>query len=429
VPKHEQYEELCTLAMIGEVSPAEVEDLRQHLSQCPDCQEQYREFTQFLLPQLSISSDQDGSFETGYSGADHRRLRREFLAGAEKRGRSFSPEAKRGTGNTANSTAPVAIPMRPPRTFYRWSIAASVAAVLFASGYLTHVVLIRHEEVAVENRAAVHSSQPAADPSAAGDSDHLLRAENEADARTIAALRAELAQTAAQLETAQKSLQADQDQQSALQAAVADKNGQIASLTAKAGGDEQSVTDLRAQVARLQGQITDNQGALSAAQLRVRDLNDQLTAQTTSLDHERELLSVGKDVRDLMGARNLHIIDVHDSNGAGKNQKSFGRIFYTEGESLIFYAFDLDDKRVENSNYAYAAWGEEVGRPSSVKSLGVLYVDDKTQRRWSLKVDDPHQLAEINSVFVTVEPHGHENDKPQGKRILFAFLGGEANHP
>jgi hypothetical protein len=82
-----------------------------------------------------------------------------------------------------------------------------------------------------------------------------------------------------------------------------------------------------------------------------------------------------------------------------------------------------------NADYSFQAWGERLGQPSTVKSLGVLYFDDKAQRRWSLKVDDPHQLAEINSVFVTLEPHAGDGDKPQGKRILFAFLGGEANHP
>jgi hypothetical protein len=141
------------------------------------------------------------------------------------------------------------------------------------------------------------------------------------------------------------------------------------------------------------------------------------------------MLAIGRDVRDLMGARNLHIIDVHDANGAGKDQKSFGRAFYTEGKSLIFYAFDLDDKKVVNANYTYKAWGERLGQPASVKSLGMLYVDDRAQRRWLLKVDNPRQLAEINSVFVTLEPRNGNGDKPKGKRILYAFLGGEANHP
>jgi hypothetical protein len=65
--------------------------------------------------------------------------------------------------------------------------------------------------------------------------------------------------------------------------------------------------------------------------------------QTASLDQDRQLLSAGHDITDLMGARNLHIINVHDADGSGQDRKSFGRVFCTEGKSLIFYAFDLDD--------------------------------------------------------------------------------------
>jgi hypothetical protein len=31
-------------------------------------------------------------------------------------------------------------------------------------------------------------------------------------------------------------------------------------------------------------------------------------------------------------------------------------------------------------------------------------------------------------VFVTIEPH-EGGEKPSGKKILYAFLGGKANHP
>ena len=60
----------------------------------------------------------------------------------------------------------------------------------------------------------------------------------------------------------------------------------------------------------------------------------------------------------------------------GRTSKSSGRIFYTEGKSLIFYAYDLDDKPVVDAKYSYQAWGERLGQPASVKSLSVLYVDD-----------------------------------------------------
>jgi len=435
VSKHEQYEELCTLAMIGEVSPAEMQDLRQHLNKCADCREQYREFTQFILPQLSISSDNDASFETGYSTEDRERLRRDFLVAAEKRGRVFSAETVRSPAKTAapQIKPTVAISASPIRTPYRygWALAASLATVVFAGGYGTHVLLVQWK-VASNPRPGPSVGPPSGSQNRNSDSDNALsqlRAANARDTKTIAELEQNLSATVAELEDAQRSLHVTQTGQSALEAQLGEKTGEIATLQAQAQRSQQTMNDLRGQVGQLQQQVSESQASVAVSEVRIRDLNDQLANQTASLDREREMLSVGRDVRDLMGARNLHIIDVHDANGAGKNQKSFGRIFYTEGKQLIFYAFDLDDKRVMNANYSFQAWGERLGQPSSVKSLGILYVDDKAQRRWSLKVDDPHQLSEINSVFVTLEPHRGEKEKPEGKRILFAFLGGEPNHP
>jgi hypothetical protein len=433
--KHEQYEELCTLAMIGEVSAAEMRDLRKHLSGCADCREQYREFTQFLLPQLSISSDNDTSFETGYSTADRKRLRKEFLTHAQESGKTFSREAMRGMENT---TAPASVsPVLAPAPWYvyrhGWAFATSVAILLFAGGYGTHLALVHRQLV------SIHSSegQPLEAPLVStnhhdGTADATLarlRATSEADTKIIATLQQKLTATIAALEAAQHTVTTYEAGQSTLQDQLNQKNSQLAVLQSQAQGSAQSANDLRVQVAQLQQRINDGQATVAANELRIRDLNAQLGIQTASLGREQEMLSVGRDVRDLMGARNLHIIDVHDANGSGKDRPSFGRVFYTEGKSLIFYAFDLDDKKVVNANYSFEAWGERLGQPSSVKSLGVLYVDDKAQRRWSLKVDDPRQLAEINSVFVTLEPRKGDTDKPHGQRVLYAYLGGEPNHP
>jgi uncharacterized protein YoxC len=161
---------------------------------------------------------------------------------------------------------------------------------------------------------------------------------------------------------------------------------------------------------------------------KVDSLSQQLREGSASLEHDRELLSAGRDITDLMGARNLHIIDVRDSDGKGKNKNSFGRIFYTEGKSLIFYAYDLNPEKGSDANSAFEVWGERLGEPTSIRNLGILYTDDKVQKRWALKVDDPRQLAEIDSVFVTLESH-HGESRPLGGKILYAFLGGKANHP
>jgi hypothetical protein len=435
--KHEQYEELCTLAMIGEVSATEMQDLRQHLSECADCREQYREFTQFLLPQLSISSDNEASFETGYSTADRKRLRKDFLARAQKGGISISREALLGTTSPA-APGPATVTRVPSRmswnaSRYRWPLAASLALLLFAGGYGTHLALVHRQMASIRSSGGqppVASLVSTKDGAVSTDATfERLRAADEADTKIITALQQKLAATMRELHSAQQTLATYETGQSALQVQLNQRSNQIAALQSQAQGDAQSANDLRTQVAQLQQRINDGQATIAANELQIRELSGQLATQTASLGREQDMLLVGRDVRDLMGARNLHIIDVHDANGTGKDRPSFGRVFYTEGKSLIFYAFDLDDKKVVNANYSFEAWGERLGQPSSVKSLGVLYVDDKLQRRWSLKVDDPHQLAEINSVFVTLEPHKGVSDKPQGQKILYAYLGGQPNHP
>jgi hypothetical protein len=55
-------------------------------------------------------------------------------------------------------------------------------------------------------------------------------------------------------------------------------------------------------------------------------------------------------------------------------------------------------------------------------------MDSESNRRWVLRCDDPKQLAEIDAVFVTVEPNGG-SVKPTSKPFLYALLRKVANHP
>lgn len=138
-------------------------------------------------------------------------------------------------------------------------------------------------------------------------------------------------------------------------------------------------------------------------------------------------MAASQDVRQMMGARNLHIIDVFDADGH-ESRKSFGRVFYVEGKSLIFYAFDLTQKSSRGAKVSFQAWGQREAVKNIAKNLGVFYIDDHDQSRWVLKVDDPNKLASIDSVFVTVEAFGGA-DRPTGQKLLYAYLGSPANHP
>jgi hypothetical protein len=68
------------------------------------------------------------------------------------------------------------------------------------------------------------------------------------------------------------------------------------------------------------------------------------------------------------------------------------------------------------------------GEQAQLMNLGILYMDNESNRRWIMRFDDPKQLTEMDAVFVTVEPHGG-SQKPTTKPFLYALLRKEANHP
>ena len=129
-----------------------------------------------------------------------------------------------------------------------------------------------------------------------------------------------------------------------------------------------------------------------------------------------------------MGARNLHIIDVEDVEEARGSRQPVGRVFYTEGKSLIFYAFDLEKRRKSLEKYSFQAWGQRESKGGAVQSLGVFVNEDLGRSPWVLKCDDPKLLAQIDSVFVTIEPKGG-SDRPQGRQLMYAYLRANPNHP
>ena len=201
----------------------------------------------------------------------------------------------------------------------------------------------------------------------------------------------------------------------------ADKN-QMAERTSES---QTELVSLRTELGNVRAAAADKEEQLVASEAEVADLSNQLKGDQSALAQEQQLLAAGRDIRDLMGARNLHIIDVHDMSAQGE-ARPFGRIFLTEGKRLIFYAYDLD--AVKAKNVSFQAWGQGQDGSSTTVNLGILYMDDKAQSRWALKVEDPNLLNALNSVFVTVEPHGG-TEKPTGKKLMYAYLRNPINHP
>ncbi len=188
----------------------------------------------------------------------------------------------------------------------------------------------------------------------------------------------------------------------------------------------------------LQAEFANLKNEHSRTLLRATSLESGIN-QLTSInqDQERRLkdaeqyLVSDRDIRELMGARKLYIADVFDVDSVSRTRKPFGRVFYTQQKSLVFYAFDLDHQPGVKNASVFQVWGQRDSEPngeSHPMNLGILYMDSESNRRWVLRSDDPKQLAEIDAVFVTVEPHGGSH-KPTGKPLLYALLRKEANHP
>lgn len=401
----------------GRLSPDEYRQIVEHVEQCASCRTANAEFLSFL-EQLPAEEHEKASAELARH-MEQGGLQERFMQRARAVGIQFS-------------NAPA---KRPPAKLHvpslnYWAVAAAALGIFM--GAMGQRVIHRAPQ-----SSAVTATQAAESRSLAAldQSNHHLEA-------TVAELQAAI-------RIAKKRTSALQDENSAMLVQVAALGRDLMGRRAENRSLEQAVvhwrevsteqvtqndhaaqllgrTEADLEEARAHGKALEAQ--LAELQEEARGLSEQLTVKSAAITHDRELLVAGRDITDLMGARNLHIIDVRDADGKGKNRKSFGRIFYTEGKSLIFYAYDLDDGKGGKANCAFEVWGERLGEPASVRSLGILYTDDKVQKRWALSIHDPQQLAEIDSVFVTLESHQGAS-RPIGGKILFAFLGGQANHP
>ena len=245
----------------------------------------------------------------------------------------------------------------------------------------------------------------------------------------IADLKAELGKASDQLSSAETNLTSASQDQKKLAADRDALESQLKSVQDALAASQVLVANAQQDAAKQRVHSGDIEATLVADQAKIHDLAEQLRDKSAMLDQERQLLALGHDVSDLMGARNLHIVDVVDTDPHGKTQPAFGRIFFTEGKSLVFYAYDLNEAKIQRTNYQYGVWAKKEGGDRQVQRLGIFYSDDKTQRRWVFKCNDPKILTEIDSVFVTLEPADGDASHPKGPNLMYAYLRGQPNHP
>jgi hypothetical protein len=400
LPQHDHYEELCALAVSGQLADEESKNLAAHAAACAGCRNLLDDFAQIAAQALPQFAEKHNRLKIP-TGMTER-----FVA----RGRSEGiPLARKSEGT---------IPKRSGwlRAF-AWQTAAATTILV----------------VVLSVRLFKSHSQNAPSGSAATEQQAL--SDSKALREQLAALQAQMNVMDRTIESDRQALRSAELNKLKLSARLADLEKETVQLHRDLDGRDVQVAQLnseaaqvRAALARLSSAKASVELAVQADQSELHDLRLKVTSLTEQLNESQALSAAANQAKDLIIARNLHIVDVDDSDGAGRRQRPFGRIFYTEGKNLVFYAYDLSDMRKVNAKINFYVWGSQEGINKPVRSLGIFRRDDPKEGRWVLKFDDPRVLAQINCVFVTAESATKDIKKPTGQQILFASLG-KTNHP
>jgi hypothetical protein len=420
---HQKFKELALLAQQGFISDLEQLELNNHLRVCRACRqvcEEYSLIGAVAMPFLAATYGQNREAEEW----DNEPARDRMLA----RLRCIDDSDCAPGEGAESGSQPYWFGRHAAGS--RWALGALAACVLLAVagsmywlGSRTRVAEHTNFSVTASGPRSVGSENPTGE---------LIAAQK----TELFELQSELAKAQHEASTLETALQAAESHSAIAAVAGAKTLEQLRQASIENDRLMRQLREAEQSDQRLQEELTtlrsDHERTLlrtTSLQAKVDELQASARDQERRLKDDEQYLSSDRDIRELMGARKLYIADVFDVDSGSRTRKPFGRVFYTQNKSLVFYAFDLDRQPGVKNASAFQVWGQrDAEEHNRATNLGILYMDSESNRRWVLKIDDPKQLGEIDAVFVTIEPRGG-SQKPTGKPFLYALLRKEANHP
>ncbi len=450
--RHDEFRELCAASTAGDLTDEERKRLEAHLSDCPSCREAlkgYESVIQKAIPALAIDfpkEDKTDSSSWTLEGAEARFFER--LDEQKRSGETHTDTPVIGSTDDSeirrhsSSFGPSAALWGQVWLSYAAGIILFVALgiVAYRTGIRRGVDVAR--ETPVQHETGIESLQ--AQLSDVGHEKMQISTQLEARDRTIADLKREFEEQSLELKNLKVSLNAtgkiparpeEASQKGGETERVAAREAGLQELQKRLDAQEQQRSEEAAQAKSLETKVSeltqivrDRDRTISEQSHLLRDREATIDEQQAANQQQKDLLSHDRDIRELMGARDLYIAEVHDVNAKNQTSKPYGRVFYTKEKSLIFYAYDLDQQAgLKDASY-FQAWGRRGPDKQLALNLGVFYEDNISKKRWVLKFNDAKTLAQIDAVFVTVEPK-EGNSHPSGKQLLFAYLRVNPNHP
>lgn len=436
---HEEFRELCALATAGCLTSEEQSELQMHLASCAECRKvahEYENVARVGVPSLATDFP-DESPDVPFGWSEERAYHTFLERSRNLRPRCEMPAMFQPTKSPRSVVRPQTVgPWRPTlNRLLPYAAAISVALLTGALGY--RIGAKRLVDLAAGSQQSYEQIATTAHDQIAQLSKEreLLLAKAQDDNEKLGLLRTEMAGRLSDV----KRLQAEQQSlRNSLQESEAAKN----STTSERDALLDRISQMQANLDRSQADLTlkakdldavsqqraDEAQKATQLEARVSQLEELLRGRDDAITRQQDLLSYDRDIRDLMGARDLYVAEVFDVGHNGKTKKPFGRVFFTKGKSLIFYAYDLDQQPGLREASSFQAWGRRGPDASKSASLGIFYLDNSSHKRWVVKSDDPNLIQQIDAVFVTIEPKGG-SQKPTGKQLLFAYLRVEPNHP
>ncbi len=439
--EHQPYAEWCALFTSGTLTAEEQGELQAHLLHCESCTEllrSYRAIAKSVMPLVAPEHAEPAQGQKPWSveNAKKQLFNRIEAAKAAERPQLVAAAAITPAKRLAafeNLTAR----RFTHRSLMAFGTAAAVALLVALTVFAYRMGELRGNQLAGKHLPAVSVEPRQPQPMQASTNEQLLEQQVREQTREVHRLEQELK---SQMETnsdSRKLLHDAREQRSTIAALSSDKfslSQERDALTRKLQETQNALGNAQERLAALQEEQTRQLVRTASLQHRVDELSTELQeSRQAAPPAQAEVssdagLTSDNDIRELMGARELYIADVFDVDRYGKSQKAFGRVFYTGEKSLIFYAFDLDRQPGVRQASTFQAWGRRGPGDKHPLSMGAFSLDNVATRRWILRFDNPKVLAQLDAVFVTVEPKngGH---KPSGKQLLFASLRIPANHP
>jgi len=436
---HDEFLELCAASTSGDLTDDEQRRLREHLAICAPCREalrQYESIVSDVIPAIAASEESEPA-EPVNTWSQEQQAEAEKALFDRLAGEGKHPPGETGKRNGSSIFPHRILPFSSESTWRNvWMLYAAGILLFVAVGFFAYRVGVRRA-IETVNAPAPHPVQHEPGPaqasleeqlSDAGHDRELASAEIAQRDKMITDLRRQLARQSgeiSELKAAQTQLESDLR---AGNTTKQDLSEQKAELAQKLESAENNSHSLQEKLGSLAQQSAQDAARAKDSESKVNDLTQQLQEQQAAVEQRDELLAHDRDIRDVIGARDLYIAEIYDVAGTGETKKPYGRVFYTRGKSLIFYAYDLDQQTEVKRASTFQAWGRRGPDRQRAINLGVFYEDNATRKRWILKCDDPKTLAQIDAVFVTVEPQGGSH-KPGNRTLLFASLKIDPNHP